>query len=225
MPKKSSSRKKKSGSINPVIVAIMVILILAGVYFIWSYTGKPDTPPARIITELEGITDPAEFDRLLPRLIEQNELPADIQNALPEGMSMLYFDEDITGDGYREFVLVRAHDQFSGTASEVGYEKQISEMRVYRVNGDSSTLLLQITRDSIINESGDRLIEQIPADHGYAFRVYSFFEDPYTQPVRVFEVAIADEDGNLISDDLTIYWHPDERKYKATNMFGAPGTF
>lgn len=139
---------------------------------------------------------------------------------------------DVTGDGQQEWLLI--HGYKSGTDGreafshlrEAGYEHIISGFEVLSRSADRVySSILFVDKDRMAGKASGPLIDQVPAQHGYAFRTIPHDEPPYEQPAMLFGLALLDENARLASDDLTLYWHPGRQDFSATNAFGQPGTF
>jgi hypothetical protein len=88
-------------------------------------------------------------------------------------------------------------------------------------------VLLHIDAFSIKNRDGISIIDQAPAPYGYAYRTSKVQNDetPFDSPISLIHIILLDQNGEGISDELTLYWHPKSNKFRATNTFGAPGTY
>ncbi|MEX2641216.1 MAG: hypothetical protein WD266_11040 [Balneolales bacterium] len=224
----------RRGEINYTIIfsAAFLLVIIAA---IWGYLTLLDQmeepPPAEETYELSeefyGGPDPVaedllSYSREALSLIEINVL-------LDDAFELHTNEEDITADGRTEVVVIERHPFHPTPARslrENEYTRTIKGMIIYRKGEERLKPVFILTPGAMRNERGDMLIEQIRADHGYAMHSYTNDdEEMYPDPVKIFNVVLLDERGQPASDDITIYWDPASGLYRATNTFGAPGTF
>ncbi len=91
-----------------------------------------------------------------------------------------------------------------------GFDGPLESLAVVEtVDGLQGRVLLYIHKDGIVDGNGNRLVDQIPAVHGYAWRVGSSSADAVLGRRNFISVIILDKDGAGISDELYIYWNPD----------------
>jgi hypothetical protein len=172
------------------------------------------------ITEATAADNEAEADVLLEALQRVMRTPADA-----EGLQLQ--QADVTGNGSEDWILMHGYREFSGPDEQTGgYERIIDGFEVIRAGKeDAFTSVLYVDETGMRGQGAASLVDQIPASHGYAFRTVSYDEPPYSSTALIFELAILDENNNLASDDLTLYWKPGNQVFAATNAFGQPGTF
>jgi hypothetical protein len=72
--------------------------------------------------------------------------------------------------------------------------------------GDSSNVLLHIRTDGIFDGQGSRLVDQVPALYGYAWRIGTSSMDAVFPRISFVSVILLDENGAGASDELYIYW-------------------
>jgi hypothetical protein len=74
------------------------------------------------------------------------------------------------------------------------------------INGAMGNVLLHISEEGIFGSDGQRLLDQIPALHGYAWRIGTSAEQATLAGRSYISVIILDENGYGVSDELYIYW-------------------
>ncbi|MEX0779736.1 MAG: hypothetical protein WD491_11600 [Balneolales bacterium] len=157
--------------------------------------------------------------------LSKNEINSRLENTF----ELLINAEDITADGNKEFVVIERNPNHAAphrSLRQFGYEETIKGMTIYQRNGGSMVPLFILTPENMLNEHGTVLIEQVDADHGYAMQNYDHNDNSvYSKTVQLFDVVILDKQGGAVSDDITIYWDPVSKLYRATNTLGAPGTY
>lgn len=223
-------RRRKKHRILPfaAFFIISAIVIALFVYMkIYTETSEQPAPVqnGRITAEITP-GDINEIESRLPSII--GAYREDRRNViLPGHLSIPVIDEDINGDGFSETIAV----EIFGTGpvdSELraeGFLGPVRHLKVITLRNSQTITLLNISPESIEGTPGNRLIEQVAATHGYAYRLSKYDGEPYNQSVRLIELIILDASGRAMSDDLTIYWIPSSAEYAATNTFGAPDTF
>jgi hypothetical protein len=222
-------RRKKPGLLPVITGFIIIIAVVAGILFMQMFTGSAVRP-----TEIPADRDvapltPRDLDDIQANLTYiQNAFKENRQRlVLPGHLSIPLIDEDINGDGNPETIAVEflSTGNLSDDLLTEGFQGPVKYLRVFSMHNSDSKTLLNITPGSIENSRGTPLTGQVPATHGYAFRVTLYDGEPYDGVVRLIELIILDQAGNAVSDDLTIYWKPSAGEFAATNTFGAPGTF
>lgn len=76
-------------------------------------------------------------------------------------------------------------------------------------DGTPDIVLLHIRTDGIFDSDGDRLVDQIPAVNGYAWRVGTSSADAPLSGRSFISVILLDENGAGGSDELYIYFKPE----------------
>ena len=134
---------------------------------------------------------------------------------------------DITGDLETEIisaVLIEDTNKLQ-ILNEYGYERAFSSLTIISAGSNSPITILTINEEGIFNQLGRKILDQEPALFGYGLNLIEHvIPDSGTNTV-LLEITILDETGSPISDDLTVYWHPESSDFRATNTFGAPGTY
>ncbi len=232
-------KKKKKKRASIIVRVLIPLFVLAGGYlaYIW-YNGGPASPePPTLpepLTHSEDIPPATGFIYNDEPVIESvtrwhNEEQlgiTDINKRLPDFYEVLVLDEDINANGHANYLLIHRDDNLpalSSILSDVGFTHVFRDLAVYEVHNRSLLPLLMIDLQTIRNGSGDRLIDQVTAQNGYALLLETYEHDNlYDKPVQLIEIVMIDEDGREISDEIIIYWDSAEAAFKATNTFGAP---
>jgi len=74
------------------------------------------------------------------------------------------------------------------------------------IGGAPQNVLLHIRKDGIFDGNGNRLVEQVPAKFGYAWRVGTSSTEAPLSSRSFVSVILLDENGAGVSDELYIYW-------------------
>lgn len=152
-----------------------------------------------------------------------------INERVPEPYRVVMHKENLTGDEHRETLAVKMLNNppsLAQTLMQDGYEEVIESFMIYRHEGQQLIPLFTVTPESMLNAEGDPVIDMEPADPGFAIQTSTFeHEQLYEHPTTLIYLIMVDRQGQPASDELTVYWDPGEQLYKATNTFGAPGTF
>lgn|GEM_PF-6155330 len=232
--KKKRRKDNQRGSFITVIVFFMVLVML-GISWIFIQNLQDDDP----LVDRQDSGVPTGAPPLVAGSVEQlqeiipeinTELNEDKLNELfPANFRVLVNRMDINADGNNEIVLIEYHPadaERSLSFTDTGYERIISRAEILTEDAEGELhLLLRITKDAITDRNNETLIAQEPATYGYAFRTVLYEGDEYPAQVRLFEIAILNENYEPASDDLVLYWKPSEGRYAATNAFGQPGSF
>lgn len=248
---KSSRRKQNQRATRTNLIGLGVVIIIIAVAYVFiqqfGVFDQQESPVGQtsenIPRELEdGMPDASSgpevadiLTRITEATAEENDgEPSAFREALQsvmrtprdaDGLQLL--KADATGNGSEEWILMHGFRTFTGPDEQSGgYEHIIEGFEVILVGEDDSyTSILYVDDAGMRGQGGTSLVDQIPARHGYAVRTVTYNEAPYNSPTLIFELAILDEDSNLASDDLTLYWKPGNQAFAATNAFGQPGTF
>ncbi len=169
--------------------------------------------------EFYGESDPAMEP--LAQADRENLSAGELQELLPENLSVFSFNEDLTGDGNYEHLLYHRHEQsINESLREYGFETLILGLIIYQQRDGLLLPVLKIDSESILDEDGETIIDQVPSEHGYALRTSTFEDDRlYEAPTQVLILVMVDEEGKPASDEIAIYWSPDEQRYR----IGSPG--
>lgn len=249
MKSKPSRRKQHQRATRTNLLSLAVVVILIGIsYLLINHYDAfvdddemPDEPAVEI--EAEAIkpepSSALDVSRIKERIVEETDEniaqePSARREALQQAMrtpenaqGLQVLKIDVTGDGRKDWLVIHGYRPLSEEkAQQTGYEHLIkgAEVITLSTNGVYQSVLY-IDAEGMRGRGEALLINQIPADYGYAFQTVPYDERPYKTSVMLFELAILDEDGNPASDDLTLYWKPRDAGFAATNAFGQPGTF
>lgn len=208
-------------------VAVIIIIAIAAWYFVPGMMALQDQE-SDLSKEFYGTSKDPVISEL--RSMESRGASRDeVMRKLPGELTLQVFADDITSDDQTEHILFRTNPDLPGIQQRLideNYVGQVEGMIIYKNNGEQLRPVFTMTPSSMRNESGKQLIGQIFAEHGYAVKVMDFNDpDYYSTTVKILTIVLVDENGNAASDELTVYWDPGPKVYKATNTFGAPGTF
>lgn len=164
--------------------------------------------------EFYGNSDPAMEP--LVQASRENWTEEQLATHLPEGLGVLSYNEDITGDGNTEHLLYYQHERsVSDRLREHDFERLIHGLIIYQHRNSQLLPILKIDSESILDEAGEVLVEQVPSEHGYAFRTSTFEDDRlYKTPTQVLIFVMIDEEGRAASDEIALYWSPEENRYR-----------
>ncbi len=197
----------------------ILVLVLAGLsilYFWYTQALHPlDYDEYNDLSvRLYGEADPNL--RIIAQALEEEWTMEEFQANLSDVNKVLYYNEDVTGDRYSEFVLLDVKDdQPEETLTGEDFEFVINRLIVYQKRPDGILPIFTIDQDALLDEDGDQLLDQVRAEYGYALRTSTYeHEELYDQPVQLFHLVIVDEDGSAASDQITVFWNPTEQKYQ-----------
>jgi hypothetical protein len=228
--KRSSSKKKQAKRLLTLVgTGLLVVIVIAA--FLMSRVFKKVVP---VVAEQEVVIEPVAqplHPRLKPLLdIAQAYAPTDPlvappSRALPDTVLLLP-SIDVNGDGIPEALVAitsSADIQLDRNLRNAGFTTIVKSLIVSQ--GDLA--LLRIDEYAMRDNMNRRIVNQVSAPHGYAFLVseYEDEDSPFEAPVSLLHLVIIDEFGRPISDEITVYWKPADRAFKATNTHGAPGTY
>ncbi|MCH8569278.1 MAG: hypothetical protein LAT67_13470 [Balneolales bacterium] len=228
--KKKRRKENQKGSLLNVLIFLMVLAIIG---FAWLFlrqvvdvtehdTDLTDRPVPMIARDLQ------ELNQLIESEAEIT-LSGDLRDLFPGEFKVLMQQQDINGNGMHDVILtedLNLDDEAMEELLGFGFDLAVSRLEVLGKQADGMIIsLLSVDPQSMKDQHGESLIDQIPAPNGYALKMTSFSDAPYSSSVILFELAILDENHKIISDALTLYWHPTQKVYRATNAFGEPGTF
>ncbi len=215
MAKQKRKSKKKPASGTRKLILLVLIFAILGLLL---YLVLPDLMNDE--ETIESQEKKTEVD--LPK----ETVP--LSDVLPLGFEIQIYAEDINGDGNLNTL---AHKSLEIPSSQRrALERQdfglfFSEMIVYSATEGSWDIILEISERGILSQTGQSIIPFTGNSHGFAMEISEFSQAPYQSEVLLFNVVMLDNRGQPASDELTIFWHPAQKTYKATNTFGAEGTF
>ncbi|MEX0684754.1 MAG: hypothetical protein WD267_10740 [Balneolales bacterium] len=220
--------RRKTVNYNIMFAAAMILIIITA---IWGYMimvdDNSDSGNYELSSEFYEGSDSIADDLL--SYSQKGHSRSEINENLAENFELLIHQEDINADVWMEYVVTQKDPSLPEphrSLSEDGYDQVIKGMIIYRQADQNLIPVFTLTPEAMRNENGDLLLSQVEAKHGYAFQMYDYEDqDVYHQTVKAFNITLLDEQGLPISDDITIYWDPVLNRYRATNTFGAPGTY
>ncbi|MEX2403269.1 MAG: hypothetical protein WD625_03995 [Balneolales bacterium] len=225
------ARRRKNSNYTIIISAAVILIIVAAA---WGYLTILEEPQEEMIIEAYELSEefydgPDPVVRDLFAYSREGLSKNEINERLDGPFELLINEDDITADGHPEFVIIEKnplHPTPHRSLQEDGYTQTIEGMIIYQRMAESMVPVFILTPEEIQDERGNILIGQVRADHGYVFQVYDHDDDEvYSQAVKLIDLVILDEQGRASSDDITVYWDPSTALYRATNTFGAPGTY
>jgi hypothetical protein len=248
MPKKTSnSRKRRSlhrtNKRNAAVIGSgLLIVILITAFFVnrvlklypdliesdrnrTESTLRPNDSAVTELPDKEGVKNDSGadvLDRFESMIAEANKHES--PSTIPSGYVIPQLDFKADGSHSKLIALAGiSPKEPSRSLRNYGFQRVATEIMVLSDDG----LLLHIDGFAMKNSAGIQIIEQAPAPYGYAYRVSSTQSDeiPFSQPVSLIHLILIDQNGEGISDEITLYWHPSSNSFKATNTFGAPGTY
>lgn len=228
--KRSSSKKKEAKRLLTIVgTGLLVVIVIAA--FLMNRVFKKVAPTAAQKVEVVDPVAQPLHPRLKPLLdIAQAYAPSEAlaappSSALPDTVLLLP-SIDVNGDGISEAlvaVISSADIQVDRNLRNAGFTTIVKSLIVSQ--GDVA--LLRVDEYAMRDNMNRRIVNQVPAPHGYAFLLSEYEDDnsPFDAPVSLLHLVIIDEFGRAISDEITVYWKPADRSFKATNTHGAPGTY
>jgi hypothetical protein len=106
-----------------------------------------------------------------------------------------------------KLVFIEAGAAIEPSLRADGFDGPLASLAIMGGTGDTPhSVLLRIRKDGIFDGSGNRLVEQVPAKFGYAWRVGVSSTEALLSRRSFVSVILLDENGAGISDELYIYW-------------------
>ncbi len=233
MKQKKKERRKENqrGSAITLMVFLMIVILIGAAWFFlqeFQETQKEFFDNNDEAFHGLSAANYEQLSRMFPEeIIIENE--DKLRGLFPASFSVYSSGEDINSDGNPEHVLIEYHEadaEHAEALQEYGFDRIITRLEILSEQpGGDLVHLLRIRPDQMTDHHDEQLVGQIHAEHGYAFSMVPFDEEPYTSSVKLINLVILDENFRPASDELVIYWKPSENRYAATNAFGAPGTF
>lgn len=219
--------EKNKGTMLPAFVLLFVLVAAALAYVLIS--GRTQTPAhtGKSTPSTDFLIDGEVLIEKVVRLHTQEYLGLDAVNQrLPATHNALIMGEDINATNAPNYLLSyhgTKRPKLDKRLSDAGFTRAFRSLAVYERRNSTLYPLLTIDQESIRDENGEVLIDQIPAVHGYGLLLQSFENERlYHKPVTLLEIILLDKNGAGMSDEVIIYWDPSKEKYMATNTFGAP---
>ncbi|MDG5768125.1 hypothetical protein QA596_11690 [Balneolales bacterium ANBcel1] len=209
---------------------VLILLLFAAGWLGYQLISERSAP----LRHADGLEPEAAFMHdgepvihIITRLYREEHLDIEaINRKLPAPFRLLILDEDITANTSGNYVVVSTNNsvpELDPELAELGFTHTFQYLAVYEERRRALHPVLVISPDEIRDELGARLIDQVPADYGYALVMEEYVHDAlYDYPVQLIEIVMLDEQGHGASDDIVIYWDPTESAFKATNTFGYP---
>lgn len=228
---KRKRRRRKKTNRRPLLWLFLLLLILsgAGYYYFFVYEGSLPLPYKERFTTVSDpliLNDKPLIQTLYQWHKRENLDRDDINRRLPDPFKVLIAHEDINGNSFPNYLVVtQKHflpepDTF---LKQAGYREAFMQLLVYEIQHNTPRILLHVNKESMVDERNNRLIDQVPADNGYALIYDNINNDLYPDLTgRFLEVIMMTETGGPGSDDIILYWDREETAYKATNIFGMP---
>lgn len=114
------------------------------------------------------------------------------------------------GQPLMSLVFLELNQAMDSSLRADGFDGPLDMLAVYSKNADDEAQpQLFIRRDGIFDGHGNRLVDQVPAKYGYAWRVGTGAEESLLGNRSFVSVIILDEDGIEVSDELYVYWKSD----------------
>ncbi len=139
--------------------------------------------------------------------IHANTVTIDIDKLLLHGRA---FETPFTLDSAFPLATITFMDAGSTIESSLradGFDGPLVSLAITGGLGDTpENVLLHIRKDGIFDGSGKRLVEQVPANHGYAWRIGTSSMEASLARRTFISVILLDENGAAVSDELYIYW-------------------
>ncbi|MEX0680338.1 MAG: hypothetical protein WD097_03080 [Balneolales bacterium] len=222
---------KNRGKNRPIWLRFTFLIILIAIgYLVYLYSFDRQAP----VKHTESVPAASAFlyngepvVQLAARWHRQDHLGMDsINNRLPENYDVIILDTDITANDRSNYVIIRTDRRLPDMdreLSEAGFTHTFRNLVIYETRDRELYPVLTIDPDAILDGNGNTLISQVPAQHGYALLLEEFMhEQLYDKAIQLIEIIMLDEQGHGASDEIVIYWDPQDNAYKATNTFGAP---
>ena len=217
---------------NTLIIRLgAMVIILIAIYFAVILLMDRTEPPTHTQEAPAPDTFVHDGEPLIETVIrwhQEEDLDRNaINTQLPEPFELLVLDEDINANGAPNYLMISKRTgempEMSSMLTDVGFTHIFRDLVVYESRERELFPILAIDEASITDEQGNRMIDQVPAEYGYALILEPYENDAlYDDTVTLIEIVMLDSDGRDASDDIVIYWDTSESLFKATNTFGAP---
>jgi hypothetical protein len=165
----------------------------------------------------------------IPKIGSVIESEMRLSDEIAQGFEIGINGKDINADDEPEYLILKrvpphVTSMYSAGDHFDSHTTFVREAFVIQKTATQSDTLLYISKSGILRTHLDPLLETESA-WGYAIAVLSISNKNYTKDAQIFNITLINSKLEPVSDEITIYWHPDQKQYLATNTFGAPGTF
>lgn len=161
-------------------------------------------------------------ERLDSQKSESNASDGSLGVLLEKGT--LYDQAFIPGDGQPEMTVyfLESSQEMESSLRTDGFDGPLDMLAILTPSGSSEkSALLIVRKDGIFDGLGNRLVDQVPAKNGYAWRVGTAASESQLGRRSFVSVILLDESGAGASDELYIYWKGDETsagRFYVTNI-------
>lgn len=229
--KRRSKRQKQQKRTAYVIGTGLLVVVLVASFFMHRVLKVSPSPVEDQEETFEADVQQPLGPRLVPLFdIAEAYLPrgtftAPTTRPLPDSI-LLMPGIDINFDGLTEDIvasLVTETITPDRNLRNSDYNTFINSLIVRK----DDRVVLRVDEYAIRDHNNRRLVNQVPALYGYAFRTSEYYDEfsPFDGPVTLIHLVILDGIGRGASDEITLYWNPARNSFAATNTFGAPGTY
>jgi hypothetical protein len=145
--------------------------------------------------------------------IQRSLANVDLSNLLSNGKRYeVRFTLD-SGLEAADLVFMESGSAFEESLRVDGFDGPLTSLAIgLGLTGQTPDVLLHIRTDGIFDGKGNRLIDQEPAPHGYAWRVDTSSKDALYPSISFLSVILLDVNGAGASDELYIYWKSSPQK-------------
>lgn len=210
-----------------LLVLIIALAALYALFVGWQSWRSPEQVSSSASSDtMATLNDVPAIEQIHSWYAVDGLSKAEINRRLPSSMQVLVLGQDINANGRAGHVLILREGALPPLHTEladVGYEHVISGLLLFEYERRTLHLELSVDPQAMRNRHGVPIVEQIPAEHGYALLLSSFeHQSLYDQPVTLFEIVLLNSAGLPVSDELILYRDPSDGFYKATNTFMQP---
>ncbi len=191
---------------------LQVALVFATVIFLTSCGSDGQVDP---------ITIPGDAENMVRDSLVGNDLQS-VDKLLSEGLRLEAPFVLGPGSPTVAVMYLESVGALEASVRADGFDGPLESLIVVEnANGTLGNVLLHIRKDGVFDASGTRLVDQIQADNGYAWRVGTSSNEALLGRRSFISVILLDVDGAGISDELYIYWNPEsgsDRGFVVTNI-------
>ena len=208
--------RSKLITITGLVILLLAVIAIGYYWYTSTFYGIHFNENHPLSREFYSDSDPNMG--ILAQGIENEWSKGEITAELSDLSEWLFFNTDITGDTNPEFVLYQPLENASPeNVEQYGFDILFSRLIIYQLRSDRLIPVFSINREALKNEDADHLINQIPADYGYALRTTGDgFEETQEQeqsPIR-FHLVILNDQHQPASDEVSIFWNPELNRYQ-----------
>lgn len=214
-------------STQKLVLPIGLILLVALVLV--TFPDKPDFAEYMSTTLSQETPEEDHTPYVIPKISKEMESEMMLSSEIAQGYELAISGEDINADQLSEKMILKripphVVEMYNSDRNFEQHTQFAREALIIQGQKNQPDTLLNLGKSGI-KRTFDSTILETESAWGYAIGIATISNEHYTGSVHIFNVVLVNQELRPVSDEITIYWHPSEKQYLATNTFGAPGTF